>query len=90
MEKLPNLVDVKIENRLSETFALVFDGWSQFETHYLSIVSTFPVQSQVNTEGRRYDYVLLDFVSNSIRDAVWCGWAQAINLTCAAIFQKAK
>ena len=56
MTKLTNAVELKISASLPDKFALVFDGWSSKDTHYVSIFATYP---SFCSSG--YEKVLLGF-----------------------------
>lgn len=56
MALLADVVEKKISNLLPNTFALVFDGWSCHDTHYLSIFATYPSSTE-----RGFSQVLLAF-----------------------------
>eukprot|EP00171_Calliarthron_tuberculosum_P021824 IDg21824t1 len=56
LSKLSTRVEDRIRNLLPEKFALIFDGWTSSDTHFVAIFASFPVKS---TNG--YRTVLLSF-----------------------------
>lgn len=47
MEKLTNQVEIKIRHRIPEHFALVFDGWSHGDNHYVGIYASFTSKDDI-------------------------------------------
>lgn len=43
MEHIPRHLEEKIAFMLPEKFALVFDGWSTHDTHYVAVFETYPL-----------------------------------------------
>lgn len=61
MDKLTKTIEVKIAKRLTELFALVFDGWPHLGTHRLAIFATLTSEDDKLRMGERgSDSVLLD------------------------------
>jgi hypothetical protein len=57
MQQLCRIVEKKISNILPDKFAIVFDGWTSNQTHYVGVFCTFP--SDVSPNG--FSKVLLSF-----------------------------
>jgi hypothetical protein len=57
MNHLTASVEEKIAALLLDTFALVFDGWTVGQTHYLTVFATYPN----NDTALGYNKVLLSF-----------------------------
>lgn len=56
MTGLVKVVEEKITALLPEKFCLIFDGWSNGDTHYLGVFATYPSENSVG-----YERVLLTF-----------------------------
>ncbi len=46
IEKLTKKVEQKIGRLLLNKFALIFNGWTKGDTHYLGIFATYPFKSE--------------------------------------------
>lgn len=44
MTRLTQKVEMKIQSKLPDSFAVVFEGWSVGPTHYINLFATFPAQ----------------------------------------------
>ena len=67
MRLLTERVEEKVRRKLPEKFALVFDGWTTTDYHYVAVFSVFPAENNVG-----YKAVLLafsPFVDDSSQDA---------------------
>ncbi len=47
LEKLTKIVEEKIRNILPDIFAIVFDGWTTSDSHYIAIICTLRLQMTV-------------------------------------------
>lgn len=56
MHALTKKVEETIRKLLPNKFALVFDGWSTNDTHYIALFATFPSSNELG-----YKHVLLSF-----------------------------
>ena len=54
--KMTRHVEHKIQNELSNKFALIFDGWSENQTHFIALYASYP-----STNEKKYDLRLLGF-----------------------------
>jgi hypothetical protein len=57
LKSLVEVVETQIRNILPDKFALVFDGWTLSNTHFLAVFSTFPDSKSITG----YKKVLLSF-----------------------------
>lgn len=55
-QNLTRVVEAKLSAMLPQKFALVFDGWSTSDTHYIAIIATFS-----SSEAKGYSSALLSF-----------------------------
>ena len=56
MHKLMRAVEQKIQDSLPEKFAIIFDGWSAGDNHFVGVFATYPATNDVG-----YEKVLLGF-----------------------------
>ena len=56
LDRLTTAVEQKIEEILPDKFAIVFDGWTGGDAHYIALFATFPDKPE-----KGYSKVLLAF-----------------------------
>lgn len=45
MEQVSSPPEKKIASLLPDKFSLVFDGWSTYDTHYVAVFPTYPIDT---------------------------------------------
>lgn len=59
MSLLTHRVERHISACLPDKFAIVIDGWTNCETHYLAVFGTYPCHEHEENNGKNYSSVLL-------------------------------